>query len=131
MFLNLEIENDYYINIDKVRISEVIMNLLSNAIKYTPPKGTITIGLEMLNSHLDIKIIDTGIGFTLNEKRRIFKKFGKIERYGKGMDIVSEGSRFGLYLSKEIINAHNGLIWVESEGKNKVSTFIIRIPLNT
>ena len=68
--------------------------------------------------------------FTPEEKAMIFKKFGKIERYGKGMNIDTEGSGLGLYLSREIVNLHNGLIWVESEGRNQGATFTIRLPTN-
>jgi PAS domain S-box-containing protein len=127
--LNLKIEGDYYINVDGFRITQVLINLLSNAIKYTPPKGIISINLQKTDDYIDIKVNDTGIGFTAAEKKKIFKKFGKIERYGKGMDIITEGSGLGLYISKEIVNEHNGIIWVESEGRNKGSTFIIRLPV--
>ena len=64
-----------------------------------------------------------------DEKKRLFKKFGKIERYGKGLDVNVEGSGLGLYISKEIIDLHNGRIWGESKGRNKGSTFTIRLPL--
>jgi len=60
---------------------------------------------------------------------KIFKKFGKIERYGKQLDVDIEGAGLGLYLSKEIVELHNGQIWVESEGRNKGSTFIIKLPI--
>jgi len=87
LYLKLDIYEDFYIKINKIRFEQVIMNLLTNAIK-------------------------------------------KIERYGKGMDIDTEGSGLGLFISKEIIDAHKGRIWVESEGRNKGSTFIIRLPKN-
>jgi len=130
LYLNLNIDEDFYIKIDKIRIEQVIINLLTNAIKYTPPKGKISISLEIQNDFIDLKIKDNGIGFTADEKKKIFKKFGKIERYGKGMDIDTEGSGLGLYIAKEIVNAHKGIIWVDSNGRNKGSTFIIRLPTN-
>ena len=130
LYLKLDIYEDFYIKIDKIRFEQVIMNILTNAIKNTPPKGIISISLERQNNFIDIKIKDTGVGFTADEIKKIFKKFGKIERYGKGMDIDTEGSGLGLFISKEIIDAHKGRIWVESEGRNKGSTFIIRLPKN-
>jgi len=60
-------------------------------------------------------------------KKRVFEKFGKIERYGKGLDIITEGSGIGLYLSKEIVELHGGKLWLESEGRNKGSTFKFRL----
>ncbi|MHA2088752.1 MAG: ATP-binding protein, partial [Promethearchaeota archaeon] len=57
------------------------------------------------------------------------QKFGKIERYGKGLDVISEGSGLGLYISKNIIELHGGNIWVESEGRNKGSTFKFSLPI--
>ncbi len=54
-----------------------------------------------------------------------FKIFGKIERYGKNLDVDIEGPGLGLYISNEIIKLHNGIIFVESQGRNKGSTFTI------
>ncbi|MFX1574955.1 MAG: PAS domain S-box protein [Promethearchaeota archaeon] len=124
-----DIPKHFYIKIDYFRIRQVIMNILLNAIKNTPPYGVISINLEKQKNFITIRIKDTGVGFTKKEKRVIFKKFGKIERYGKGMDINTEGSGLGLYISKEIVNEHNGTIWVESKGRNKGSSFNIRLPV--
>jgi PAS domain S-box-containing protein len=126
----LDVDGDFYLNVDRIRIKQVITNLLSNAIKNTLPKGNISINLQQIDGYVEIKINDTGVGFTQYEKRMIFKKFGKIERYGKGMNVNTEGSGLGLYLSKEIVNLHRGKIWVESEGRNKGSSLIIRLPTN-
>jgi len=116
-------------NFEKEKIYEVLMNLVSNAIKYTPTNGKITISSEVQNGNYVISVQDTGIGLTDEEKAKIFKKFGKIERYGKGLDVVSEGSGLGLYISKKIIELHKGNIWVESEGRKKGSTFYFSLPI--
>ncbi|GAG74793.1 unnamed protein product [marine sediment metagenome] len=126
--LSFDFQRDIYIEVDKIRIEQVIMNLISNAIKNTPPKGTLSINLKEHNGFVNLKISDTGVGFTEEEKEKVFKKFGKIERYGKGMDILTDGSGLGLFISKEIVNLHHGEIWLESEGRNKGSTFIVRVP---
>ncbi|MFX1477083.1 MAG: sensor histidine kinase [Promethearchaeota archaeon] len=47
------------------------------------------------------------------------------------MNLNTEGSGLGLYISREIVTAHNGKIWVESKGRNKGSTFIVRLPIKT
>ena len=126
--LSFDFQRDIYIEVDKIRIEQVIMNLISNAIKNTPPKGGLSIKLNEYDGFVNLKITDTGVGFTEEEKEKVFKKFGKIERYGKGMDIITEGSGLGLFISKEIVKLHHGEIWLESEGRNRGSTFIVRVP---
>jgi PAS domain S-box-containing protein len=117
-----------YLNIDESKIEQLFTNILSNAINYTPPKGEIFVSCKNFDTDIEFEIRDTGVGFTEDEKKLIFKKFGKIERYGKGMDIITEGSGLGLYISKEIMELHSGKIWIESKGRNKGSSFYIRFP---
>ncbi|MFX1257940.1 MAG: sensor histidine kinase, partial [Promethearchaeota archaeon] len=76
-----------------------------------------------------ISFEDNGIGLTEEEKSQLFKQFGKIERYGKGWDVGIEGSGFGLYISKKIVELHGGKIWVESEGRSKGSKFYFSLPI--
>ena len=78
--------------------------------------------------YLVIDISDNGVGFTEEEKIRVFERFGKIERYGQGLDVDTEGSGLGLFISKEIIELHEGNISLISEGRNKGSTFKIKLP---
>ena len=113
---------------DKERMYDVIVNLVVNAIKYTPPKGKIIIKSEIKEKFYIISVKDNGIGITEEEKSLLFKQFGKIERYGMGWDIGIEGSGLGLYMSKKIIELHGGKMWVESEGRNKGSTFYFSVP---
>lgn len=128
LIFNNDIRGDCYLEVDKFQIEDVFMNLLSNALKNTPPKGIISISLEKEKEFINIKIKDTGVGLTEDEKNKLFKKFGKIERFGKGMNVNTEGSGLGLYISKEIVELHGGKIWIESEGRNKGATFIISLP---
>jgi len=118
------------LRVDKIRIEQVITNLLSNAIKNTPPEGNINISLYEKNDSFYFSITDSGIGLTTEDMEKLFKKFGKIERYGQDLNVDIEGSGLGLYLSKEMIDLHGGSIWVESEGRNKGSTFNIRFNKN-
>ncbi len=127
--LNLDLLNMVYINIDIVRIEQVIINLLTNAIKNTPPGGNIHITMKKINDYLEIRFIDTGIGLTKDEINRLFTQFGRLERYGEGLEYLDiKGSGLGLYISKEIIKMHNGEIQAKSKGRNMGSSFIIRIP---
>lgn len=127
--INLKIHNNLKVSIEKELIHQVINNLLNNAIKYTPPEGVIEINSEIKNDFIKISIVDTGIGITKGEMEKIFKQFGKIERYGQGLDVISEGSGLGLYISKKILELHSGAIWVESKGRNKGSTFNFTLPV--
>lgn len=127
--LILDIHDKLITLFEKERIYEVITNLLSNAIKYTPRNGIISIKSEIKENTYIISIEDNGIGLSDDEKFKIFKKFGKVERYGKGLDVVSEGSGLGLYISKKIIELHGGNIWVESKGRDKGSTFHFSLPI--
>ncbi|MHA1932718.1 MAG: PAS domain-containing sensor histidine kinase [Promethearchaeota archaeon] len=118
------------IDIDKLRIEQVVLNLLSNAIKNTPPNGKIVMRLYKKEDWVEFSINDTGIGLTREEMDRLFTRFGKIERYGEGLEYIDiQGSGLGLYISKEIIDLHEGNIWVESAGRDKGSTFIIKLPI--
>jgi len=129
--LKLELPNELIINLDKVRIEQVVLNLLSNAIKNTPPNGKILIKLYRKGNWVEFFVNDTGIGLTREEMDRIFTRFGKIERYGEGLEFIDiQGSGLGLFISKEIINLHKGQIWAESAGRNKGSTFIIKLPFS-
>ena len=117
-------------NIDESRIELVLTNIISNAIKYTPPNGKISIILKSDAHFAYIEIKDSGVGLTKEEISNLFKKFSTIESPLKkdlNMELGSTG--LGLFLSKEIIKLHRGDIWAESEGKDKGSTFIVKIPV--
>ena len=127
LVLDVNLPKNLPLEVDRIRIKQVFTNLLTNAIKNTPPNGKIFIYLNQEDGYFDINIRDTGIGLTEEEKLIIFKKFGKIERYGKRMDVDIEGSGLGLYISKEIVHLHGGEIYVISEGRNKGTTLIVRL----
>ncbi|MHA1468897.1 MAG: sensor histidine kinase, partial [Promethearchaeota archaeon] len=125
--INLNIPNEFLFELDKLRMEQAIINLISNAIKNTPMDGIISISLLDYKEYIDIRIEDTGVGLTPEEKLKLFKKFGKIERYGMDLDVDIEGIGLGLFISKEIVELHGGKILVESEGRNMGTTFTIRL----
>ncbi|MFX1569748.1 MAG: sensor histidine kinase [Promethearchaeota archaeon] len=130
VFLNINLPQELFIKIDKFRIEQVFTNILSNAIKNTPSGGLIYIRLLEMDKSFDISIKDTGIGLTNEEMKKLFKRFGKIERYGRSLGVDIEGSGLGLYISNEIVKLHNGEILVKSEGRNKGAEFTIRLYKN-
>ncbi|MFX0080525.1 MAG: PAS domain S-box protein [Candidatus Hodarchaeota archaeon] len=125
--VKLNLPEKLELNVDKIRLQQVITNLLSNAIKNTPQGGIIYINISDNHDFIDIQIRDKGIGITEKEKGLLFEKFGKMERYGMDLGVDIEGSGLGLYISKEIVELHGGQILVKSEGRNKGSTFTIRL----
>ncbi|TFG26595.1 MAG: PAS domain-containing sensor histidine kinase [Promethearchaeota archaeon] len=128
--INLNLPENFPIFLDKIRIGQVITNLLSNAVKNSPPKGIITIDLQKIDNTANITVKDTGVGFTQTELTRIFTRFGKIERYGKGLEYIDiQGSGLGLYISKEIVELHGGEISAFSSGRNKGSIFTVKLPI--
>jgi len=129
--LKYDFNINFYANVDKLWFTQVLTNLISNAINYTPVNGEISINIEKYKHYLDIMIKDTGVGFTEAEKKILFKMFSKIIRDENDVKNIIEGTGLGLFLSKEIIELHGGKIWVESEGRNKGSNFIIRLPFKS
>jgi len=108
---------------DKHRLSQVLKNLLVNALKFTD-NGSISILAEKQKENILIKIADTGIGISKDEVKKIFNKF--YQAY-TGDDRKNEGTGLGLFICREILQKHNGDIWVESK-LGKGSTFYIKIP---
>ena len=101
------------------------MNLISNALKYTPSGGKVKIYNQQVNDCVTFVVEDSGKGFTSEEIKRCFSRFGKFEREG---DVIAEGSGVGLYMVHELANHHNGKVWVESEGRDKGSKFFVEFP---
>lgn len=111
--------------IDPQKVTIVIENLLNNAIFYTEEGGLISCEVKKDNSNLIFSITDTGIGISEGDKKLIFSKFFRSSR---AMEMKTEGSGLGLYISKKIIEAHGGKMWFESE-QGKGSTFYFSIPI--
>jgi signal transduction histidine kinase len=113
-----------YADVGKVR--QVIGNLVDNSIKYTP-SGSITIEVSEANNMARLKISDTGIGISAEDIAKLFNKFTRARDANK-TNVVGTG--LGLYIAKQMIEAQNGRVWIESEGVGKGSSSIIELPLN-
>lgn len=127
--ISLDQQENLILKLDIERIQDVINNLILNALNYSPPGSVINIQSKREKDYILISIKDRGVGVSKEDQQKIFQKFGKIEHYGKNLDIAIEGVGMGLYISKKIVEIHNGRIWVESEGRNKGSTFYIKLPI--
>ena len=108
---------------DALKIKHILSNLLSNAIKYTI-KGNVTFEVNANNNEMIFNIIDEGIGIPQDKLQELFKPFTRIDNN----ESLIEGSGFGLFVVKGLIDLLNGTIDVKSEPE-KGSQFIIRIPI--
>jgi signal transduction histidine kinase len=116
-------EEDIFIEADRTRLTQVISNLLSNAVKFTKEEGgTITITAEKKDTQVIVKIKDTGTGIDPEILPRLFSKFAsKSERGGTGL---------GLFIAKNIVEAHGGEIWAENNADRKGATFSFSLQLS-
>lgn len=126
--LNLSVhieEGEYTVNGDKAQISDhVLRNLIDNAINYTP-SGSVTVSLRKGGSKILFSVKDTGVGITAEDKARLFTEGG----HGKNSQTINAHSTgYGLYIAKQITEAHGGTIRAESEGEGKGSEFIVEFP---
>jgi len=124
--LNKEIKAEEPINIyaDSDKVTWVLVNLISNAMRYTQQGGNITVSIEQNVNKAYIAVKDTGIGIPKKYHEIIFDKFTQVKNDG----VTAGGAGLGLAISKDIVKAHKGRIWVESE-EGKGSTFIFTLPL--
>ena len=112
----------YTINGDMEKVRQVILNVIDNAIKYTE-KGSIAVNLskDISKGMFRVAVTDTGMGISHDEKEKLFQKFSR----GEGGKTNTGGSGLGLYLAKQIAEAHGGHISIDSPGVGKGSTFSI------
>ncbi|KFN03197.1 sensor histidine kinase [Bacillus clarus] len=124
--LELELELDkVFITADQESMNQVWINLIHNSIKFTPNGGAITVILKQNDERAEVRICDTGIGISQEQKQHIFERFYKAD---SSRNRTHGGSGLGLAIVKKVIDLHKGEIKVESaEGKG--AAFIVRIPI--
>jgi signal transduction histidine kinase len=117
----------YKIKADPDKFKQVVMNTIDNSIKYTK-QGSIALSLEkdIARSVVRLKITDTGVGIAPDVIPKLFQKF---TRAANANEANIHGTGLGLYIAKEIMNAHGGKIWAESAGEGRGSQFYIEVPL--
>lgn len=115
---------DEMILVDAQKISQVISNLLTNAIKYSPQNSTVSLTAFRIGDKIQVDVQDHGIGIAHEHMENIFNRFYRVSSTRNRV----QGLGIGLYLSREIIEAHRGKIWVESE-EGKGSVFHVSFPI--
>lgn len=117
-------KSPYNTNGDMEKLRQVVMNFIDNSIKYTK-KGSIVVKLEKNEETKKIifSVTDTGMGVSPEIKNTLFAKFSR----GDGGKMDATGTGLGLYLAKEIIEAHKGRVWIESPGADQGATFSMEL----
>jgi NtrC-family two-component system sensor histidine kinase KinB len=110
---------------DRSRILQVLTNLITNALRYTPAGGSITVSASSREGYVVFTVADTGRGIPRDYLKKIFRKFVQVAN-----DPNPGGAGLGLALCHEIVKAHNGNIWVESE-MDRGSRFMFTLPIST
>ena len=111
---------------DPERLQQVVWNLLSNAIKFTPVGGQVSVQLERVDSHAQIKVIDTGCGIDPDFLPHVFERFCQAE---SATTRAHGGLGLGLAIVRNIVELHSGTIQVESPGVGQGATFIVQLSL--
>ncbi len=125
IYLDKPAEPSIALRIDQQKIGMVLSNLLDNAIKYNVKNGEVVVKIERLadKPFVQVSVKDTGGGISSDDMKKLFTKFFRAEAV---MRAETAGSGFGLYIAKNVILRHGGVIWAESEpGRGSVFYFTL------
>lgn len=111
-FVRLLPEQSYFVEIDTDKLTQVIDNIISNAIKYSPDGGNVRFGFTVHDNMLKVMVSDDGMGIPKENVQKIFERFYRVDRArARSMG----GTGLGLAIAREMIEAHGGRIWAQSE----------------
>ena len=110
---------------DRVKVQEVLSNLISNAFKYSDSPGRVTVEMTTVGGFVQVAVTDEGDGISPDGAANLFQRFSRVRG---GVAERVPGTGIGLYVSRQIVEAHGGLIWLEST-PGKGSTFSFTLPL--
>ncbi len=111
---------------DPIRLRQILYNLCTNALKYSPKGSPINITCSIERAYVVVKVIDWGKGIPLQDQTHLFQRFVRLPQDRASS---TDGSGVGLYISRRLIEAMQGKIWVESSGKpGEGSTFALQLP---
>lgn len=115
------------IRIDPNRIVQVFNNLIGNALKFTPKGGRITVGAKLAENgtEVELSVQDTGVGIAKEDLGKVFERFLQV---GERRQTDIGGTGLGLSIAKDIVEAHGGRIWVESDS-GRGAKFIFVLPV--
>ena len=126
-FTRLIPEESYYVDVDTDKLTQVIDNIISNALKYSPDGGNIRFGMTVQDTMLKVMVSDDGMGIPKENVERIFDRFYRVDRArARSMG----GTGLGLAIARDMIEAHGGKIWAESE-EGHGTTIFFTLPYET
>ncbi len=114
------------VDVDPIRITQVLNNLISNSLKFTQPGGKITISAKLDGNAVTVAVKDTGIGIPENEQEELFSKYYQIRTTPH--QLAKKGTGLGLYITKGIVEAHGGTVGVISK-PGEGTTIYFKIPV--
>lgn len=111
-----------FVRADDNRIRQVFSNLLDNAVQHSPTSSPVAVRMELEDDAVVVHVTDEGPGLPPGELERVF------ERFVRGRGTMVQGTGLGLHICRQIVEAHSGMIWAESE-EGRGATFTVRLPL--
>ncbi len=114
------------LDLDRVRIEQVMGNLVENAIRHTPPAGTVTVSASRHDDVVRVTVADTGSGIPADALSRVFDRLYRVDP-SRGRE--TGGTGLGLTIARQLVEAHGGVIWAESE-EGAGSRFGFDVPLS-
>jgi signal transduction histidine kinase len=123
--LDLEVEEVPLVLGEQAKLAQLLDNLVSNAIKFTPRDGHVGVRLTAHHDVIRIEVSDTGIGIPDRERARLFERFFRAQ---SALERQIQGTGLGLYISKAIVDAHDGRIGVDSV-PGEGTTFVVELPV--
>jgi len=123
-FIRLLSSTELFVEIDTDKMTQVLDNIISNALKYSPDGGDIRFGITMSEDFIKVMISDDGMGIPQANVKRIFDRFYRADR---ARSRAMGGTGLGLAIAREMIIAHGGEIWAESE-EGKGTTIFFTLP---
>ena len=117
-------EEGVVLNVDMQKFMQVIQNLVDNAIKYTDV-GWVKVRVEAVDGKALFTVSDSGRGISKEFAEKMFEQFSRDPALAQD----TKGTGLGLFIAKQIVEAHGGMIHAESEGEGSGSRFIVEIPL--
>lgn len=115
-----------YVEADPTRLTQVLTNLLQNAIKYSPPGGRIRLSATRDGNEAVLRVRDAGVGIPAEMLERVFEPFAQV---GDSLERSQGGLGIGLTLVRSLVELHGGKVAAYSDGPNRGSEFVVRLPL--